>query len=100
MEPSHLHNKKIPMVIAPEQFRDEELLEQKGVPEHAGAKVTVVSKRLGKATGMLGATCQPRNCFQRLVAESSTLFSLLAAAARPLISGTMRRCRMVHAPTE
>jgi protease I len=42
-------------VIAPERFRDEELLEPQGILEERGAVVTIVSTRPGPARGMLGA---------------------------------------------
>ncbi|MCD6215813.1 MAG: DJ-1/PfpI family protein [Candidatus Aenigmarchaeota archaeon] len=48
-------NKKIVMIIAPENFRDEELLEPKQVFETAGFNVTVASKSVDEARGMLGA---------------------------------------------
>jgi protease I len=54
-----LSGKKVLMVIAPEQFRDEELAEPKAVLEKAGAAVTIASSRKGTATGMLGATANP-----------------------------------------
>ncbi len=43
------------MVIAPNNFRDEELLEPKMVFENAGADVTIASKGVKKAKGKLGA---------------------------------------------
>ncbi|UCG95949.1 MAG: DJ-1/PfpI family protein [archaeon] len=43
------------MVIAPENFRDEELLEPKDIFENAGAGVTVASKGADSAKGMYGA---------------------------------------------
>lgn len=46
---------RVVYVIAPERFRDEELLEPKRVLERHGATVTVASTRGGVATGMLGA---------------------------------------------
>ncbi len=42
-------------VIAPERFRDEELLEPRRILEQHGATVTVASTRSGTAVGMLGA---------------------------------------------
>lgn len=42
-------------VIAPERFRDEELLEPKRALEHAGHHVTIASTRSCTASGMLGA---------------------------------------------
>lgn len=43
------------MIIAFENFRDEELLEPKSVLEKAGIEVTVASNKTGTASGMLGA---------------------------------------------
>ena len=42
-------------VIAPERFRDEELLEPRHALEQRGVVVTVASTRSGTAVGMLGA---------------------------------------------
>lgn len=44
------------MVIAPQNFRDEELLVPKQVLEEAGFGTVVASTRMGEARGMLGAT--------------------------------------------
>lgn len=45
---------KILMVIAPEQFRDEEYAEPRKVFDKAGIEVTVASARPGKAVGKFG----------------------------------------------
>lgn len=50
-----LTGKKILMVIAPENFRDEELMEPKEIFEDAGAEVTVASRGTDSAKGMMGA---------------------------------------------
>ena len=47
--------KKVLMVIAPNNFRDEEFLRPKEVFEKNGAQVTVASKGVSEASGMLGA---------------------------------------------
>lgn len=52
-------NKNILMVIAHQNFRDEELLKPKAVFEKAGAKVTIASTATTPAKGMLGATQTP-----------------------------------------
>ena len=44
------------MVVAPENFRDEEFLEPKKVFENNGAKVVVASKGVQEAKGMFGTT--------------------------------------------
>ena len=45
---------KVLFVIAPENFRDEELLKPKKIIESAGYEVEIASTRTGKAVGMLG----------------------------------------------
>lgn len=50
-----LEGKKILMVIAPENFRDEEFMEPRDVFESTGAEVTVASKGTDSASGKLGA---------------------------------------------
>ena len=46
---------KVVMIIASQDFRDEELLEPKRIFEQNGLKVAIASKSLGMAQGMLGA---------------------------------------------
>lgn len=50
-----LENKKIVFIIAPQNFRDEELLDPKSVLEQLGAKVSIASKNTKQAFGKLGA---------------------------------------------
>jgi len=54
-----LTGKSVLMVIAPEDFRDEELATPKAILEKEGAKVTVASTRGGVCAGMLGARVTP-----------------------------------------
>lgn len=54
-----LDGKKILMVIASRGFRDEEYAQPRKLFDQEGAKVTVASSSLEKATGMLGAEVQP-----------------------------------------
>lgn len=51
--------KRVLMVIAPENFRDEELLHTKEELERAKASVTIASTKTTAARGMFGATVQP-----------------------------------------
>jgi protease I len=51
--------KKALMVIAPENFRDEELFDTRRELEKAGIEVKVASIKKGKIKGMLGATVTP-----------------------------------------
>jgi protease I len=54
-----LSGKRVLLVIAPEQFRDEELLKPKELFMKEGAEVAIAAKKLGEAKGMLGATAKP-----------------------------------------
>lgn len=54
-----LSGKKVLMVIAPENFRDEELFEPRAVFEKASARVRLASSSLEKARGMLGGVANP-----------------------------------------
>ncbi|MBZ5552986.1 MAG: DJ-1/PfpI family protein [Acidobacteriia bacterium] len=56
---SKLTNKRVVMVIAPDQFRDEELLVPRQILEAAGATVKVASRSKMECTGMLGAKVKP-----------------------------------------
>ncbi len=54
-----LPGKRILMVIAPEDFRDEELFKPVEIFESAEAEVKIASRSLGLAHGMLGGTAKP-----------------------------------------
>jgi len=51
--------KKVVMIIAKENFRDEELLKPKEILEKNGVAVKIASSTLDEATGMLGAKVKP-----------------------------------------
>ncbi len=61
--------KKVLMVIASSNFRDEELFEPKEVIEKAGGKVTVASSSLKTAKGMLGKTFKPQALLKDVEAD-------------------------------
>ncbi len=50
-----MDGKSVLMIIAPENFRDEELMEPKDVLENAGVEVTIASKGTSSAKGSYGA---------------------------------------------
>ncbi len=50
---------KVLLIIAPENFRDEELLHTKEELERAGVKTTIASAKTGEVKGMLGAKVKP-----------------------------------------
>lgn len=56
---SELENKKILMVVAQDNFRDEEYLEPRDVLEDAGVSITVASNSTKEAHGALGAKIKP-----------------------------------------
>ena len=49
---------KIVLVVAPENFRDEEFFHTKEELEKAGNEVVIVSTKIGTLTGMLGGTTE------------------------------------------
>lgn len=57
---------KIAMIIAKQDFRDEELLVPKSIFEDAGFRVVVFSDSIGKARGMLGAEVNVDNAIDKL----------------------------------
>jgi protease I len=59
MTGQRLSGRRILMVIAPAQFRDEELLEPKKLFLQEGAEVVIAASKLGEARGMLGGTASP-----------------------------------------
>ena len=54
-----IEGKKVLMIIAPSNFRDEEYKEPREILEAQGAKVTVASSTLKGSRGMLGLFVQP-----------------------------------------
>jgi protease I len=56
---TELKEKKVLIIIAERNFRDEELLEPKDILENRGVKITVASTSLQNVRGMLGATIKP-----------------------------------------
>jgi protease I len=70
-------------VIAPERFRDEELLEPKRALEQRGVAVTVASTRPGTATGMLGAKVAIDCTVQQANAEAYDALAIAGGARSP-----------------
>jgi protease I len=56
---ANISGKRIVMIIAPQNFRDEELIHTREELEGAGGNVTVASSTTGTITGMFGATATP-----------------------------------------
>ncbi len=56
---TNITGKRIVMIIAPEKFRDEELIKTRDELERAGGIITIASTTTDIATGMFGATVKP-----------------------------------------
>lgn len=68
-EPSsvgELTGKKVLLVVASKDFRDEEFFVPRHIFEEKGAAVTVASSKKGTATGMLGGTVTPDLIFSEV----------------------------------
>jgi protease I len=70
-------------VIAPERFRDEELLEPRRALEAAGHRVTVASTRTGPAIGMLGARVDVAASLREVRAEDFDMLVFAGGAGAP-----------------
>ena len=60
---------KVLFIIAPENFRDEELLKPKKVLESKGFEIEIASIKTGKAVGMLGAEVEVKKNIYELSPE-------------------------------
>lgn len=69
MTDNRLVGTRVVMIIAPEQFRDEELLTPQRELTDSGATVKVASTRQGEAQGMLGAKVTPELLVSNLRSE-------------------------------
>jgi len=70
-------------VIAPERFRDEELIEPTRILEQRGAVVTVASTRSGTAVGMLGAKVRVGATVQEADAAGFDALAIAGGAGSP-----------------
>jgi len=64
-----LTGKKVVMIIAPEDFRDEELIEPQNVLTEKGAEVKVASLILDTCRGTLGALVKPDMLVRDIIAD-------------------------------
>ncbi|HIH21981.1 MAG: DJ-1/PfpI family protein [Candidatus Diapherotrites archaeon] len=61
--------KKVLLVIAPKNFRDEELFHTKEELEKAGFQTSIASSSLSEAVGMLGGKAKPEILLEKAKAE-------------------------------
>jgi protease I len=78
-----LKNKKILMIIAQKDFRDEELLEPKKIFEDYGARVTVASNTGQEATGMLGVKVKPDMAIEKARIHDYDAMVLIGGGGSP-----------------
>ncbi len=69
MTEKRLQGTRVALVIAPEQFRDEELFTPKEKLEEVGVSTEIASSVLDHATGMLGGTAAPDKLIKDLKAQ-------------------------------
>ncbi|HEY9787671.1 MAG TPA: DJ-1/PfpI family protein [Candidatus Obscuribacterales bacterium] len=74
---------RVVMIIAPEEFRDEELLTPKKELTEAGADVKVASTRPGEASGMLGAKVSPDLVLSNVRAEDFDAIIIVGGMGSP-----------------
>lgn len=80
-----LEHKKILMVIAHENFRDEEFSEPHTLFAKAGAQVTVVSTDTTEAKGMLGMTVKPDILIDEANAQDYDAIVLIGGSGSPVL---------------
>jgi len=69
IQTAKLRGKKVAMIIASRNFRDEELLKPKAILERNGAEVTITCSSLGEVLGMRGARVRPDMLIDELRVE-------------------------------
>jgi protease I len=78
-----LQGTKVALVIAPDQFRDEELFTPKELLEEAGATTVLAASKLGDARGMLGGTASPQVLINDLRAEELDAIVVVGGMGSP-----------------
>ena len=88
-----LSGKRVLLVIAPEQFRDEELFQPQAIFKSEGAHTTIAACKLGEAKGMLGGTVQPDLLISDVKAENyDACVEVIGGMGSPRICGTTAIC--------
>lgn len=74
---------KVALVIAPDQFRDEELTTPQKAFADAGAEIKIASTRKGEAKGMLGATAHVDTLISELNADNLNCVVVVGGMGSP-----------------
>ncbi|MDI6639996.1 MAG: DJ-1/PfpI family protein [Methanocellales archaeon] len=77
--------RKILMIIAPRNFRDEELLEPKEIFKNAGFEVVVTSVTASICIGMFGARAKPDRVIDELNAGEFDAVVVVGGAGTPVL---------------
>lgn len=80
---ANLAGRKVLFVIAPRDFRDEELLVPRAVLEQAGVRVELASPQAATATGMLGARVTPDRELRQCVSGDYDAIVVVGGAGSP-----------------
>ncbi len=78
-----LAGRRVLAVIAPRNFRDEELFEPKAALEARGASVTVASTSTESAKGMLGAWAQPERTIEQCAVADYDAIAVVGGMGSP-----------------
>ncbi len=78
-----LSGRRILMVIAPENFRDEEMDEPREILEREGADVTIACPRAGEARGMLGTRILPQTTLAEVSSRDYDAIVVVGGSGAP-----------------
>ena len=81
---------KVVMVIAPENFRDEELLIPKQYLEENGVEVDVASTKKGSAVGMLGAKIEVKKTLSDINVDEYDGIIFVGGSGTPIVRNDER----------
>ncbi len=80
---ANLKGAKVALVIAPSDFRDEELFVPKELLEDAGAKTVIASTKMGEAKGMLGGKVEVEQEIANLQSEELDALIVVGGMGSP-----------------
>ena len=83
MSQAPLHGKKVALVIACDQFRDEELFVPRTTLEERGAETLIAASRLERSNGMLGKYADPQILIKDLDADQLDAVIIIGGMGSP-----------------
>lgn len=91
---------RVLMIIAPKNFRDEELLIPKEILEHAGNDVKIASLTRVNATGMLGAVVKPDFAVHEINTDYFDAVVVVGGSGSPVLAESKEVLSVVRAMAE